>query len=222
MNRTLASFLSVAFHPLLMLTYALLVLLAVNPFAFGVRSLGDPHAKAFLLQVLATTVVLPGLGVLLLKPLGMIKTMAMEDRMERIGPYIMTGVFYLWLFKNFLSLGQTPPLYSAFTLGATISLFLAFFINIFSKISAHAVGMGGLAAMIWLAASQWGGYALTLPLPGGGAIQFSLLALLALVVVVAGLVGAARLSLNAHEPIDVWRGYAVGIAGVLLASEFML
>ena len=43
---------------------------------------------------------------------------------------------------------------------------------------------------------------------------------LALIALLAGLVGAARLALGAHVPADLYRGYAAGIAAVLLAGMF--
>lgn len=217
MNKTLAHLLSLLGHPLLMLTYALLLLLALNPYAFSVRSVTDKPAALLLLSVFTTTFMLPGFGVALMKPLGLVKSLALEDKQERIGPYILSGVFYLWLFKNLASGGQTPALYTTFVLGATIGLFFAFFVNIFTKISAHAVGMGGLVAMLLLTNREWGGGVLGLPVFGGVA-QLSLNVVLALAVIAAGLVGTARLALGAHAPADLWRGYAAGFVAMLLAG----
>ncbi|HNL40506.1 MAG TPA: hypothetical protein PKH43_15250, partial [Saprospiraceae bacterium] len=160
---------------------------------------------------------LPGFAVALMKPLGLIKSLEMEDKQDRIGPYIVSGVFYLWLVKNLLSDGQTPQLYVIFALGATIGLFLAFLINIFSKISAHAVGMGGLVAMLLFLVVDWNDAGIVVPLPGGG-LQISTFVVLILGIVLAGLVGTARLALKAHEPADIYRGYAVGFVSILLAA----
>lgn len=217
MNKTLAHLLSLLFHPLLILTYALLLLLAVNPYAFGVHRLSDRTAMILLLSVFSTSFMLPAFGTALMKPLGLIKTWQMEDKLERTGPYILSGVFYLWLYKNLSATSQAPELYNTAVLGATIALFFVFFVNIFTKISAHAAGMGGLVAILLLAQNVWGGAALSLPL-FGGTIQLSWNALIALAIVVAGLVGTARLALGAHVPADLWRGYAAGFAATSLAS----
>jgi hypothetical protein len=220
MNRTLAHILSFLGHPLLMLSYALLLLLALNPYAFSVRGMGDHRAVLLLLTVFVTTFLLPGFGVALLKPLGFIRSLEMHDKQERIGPYIITGVFYLWLFKN-LNGSQAPALFGVFVLGATIGLFFAFFFNIFTKISAHATGMGGLVAMVLLAVLQWQGMGLALPLPLGGSILLSSVAVLALTVLLAGMVGSARLALGAHVPADLYRGYAAGFVAVLIAQALI-
>lgn len=213
MHPLLARLISFLGHPLLVLTYALLLFIAVNPYAFGARSLSDTRAVLLLASVFSTTFLIPGFGVALMKPLGLIRSLEMRDKQERIGPYIITGVFYLWLFKNLVSGGQAPMLYTECVLGAAIGLFFAFFINIFTKISAHATGMGGLVAMTWLAARAWTGAPLSL-----GTLDLSLNAALALVAAAAGLVGTARLALGAHTPADLWRGYAAGALAVLLAS----
>lgn len=216
MPRFLAHFFSVVGHPMLVLTYALLLLLYVNPYAFGVNNPGEKRALLLLLYVFTTTVLIPGIGIAVMKPLGFIKSLESPERMERIGPYIIIGVFYLWLYKNLSTGGQVPPLYLVCTLGATFSLFIAFVINIFTKISAHATGVGGLVGMTILTALEWPGSSLQVTIFGTG-IQFSITALAAFMVVFAGLVGSARLALNAHVPKDLWQGYSVGFGSLWLA-----
>ena len=148
MVKWLAHFISFVFHPLLILTYMLVLLILVNPYLFGVSSIWEIDSQLLILRIFFSTFFIPAISVVLMRLLGLIESLEMRDRQERIGPYIITGVFYLWIFRNFLSNSQVPDAYTTFVLGATISLFLAFFINIFTKISAHAVGMGGLTG--WL------------------------------------------------------------------------
>jgi hypothetical protein len=199
-------------HPLLILTYMLLLMLALNPFEFGVREITEQRAMLLLISVFSTTFLIPGAGVALMKPLGLIKSLEMEDKQERIGPYIVTGVFYLWLFKNLHSGIAIPNIYTCFVLGATLGLFFAFFANIFTKISAHATGMGGFVTMILITAFTWPNHTLQV-----GNLHLSLVAVVGIAVVLAGIVGTARLALNAHTPTDLLRGYGVGVLGVVLA-----
>ncbi len=216
----MARFLSILGHPLLVLTIGLTLLLATNPFAFGVHDFADPKARVLLLTVFITTFILPGVGVAVMKPLGLIQSLEMHDRQERTGPYILTGVFYLWVFISLLSDVKMPGLFSVFALGTTIGLFVAFFANIFTKISAHALGMGGLVALVLLMCFRWGGTGLSIS-AFGHTLMLSTTALLALVVLFAGAVGVARLRLGAHEPVDVYRGYAAGFAAVLVAQGLL-
>lgn len=215
MNRAIALFLSFVGNPIFVLTYVLLIMLAANPYAFGIRSMDDHKAIVLILSVFSTTVLIPGVGVAAMVPLGLIKTIKMGDKQDRTGPYIIGGIFYLWLFKNLVTGGIAPLLYTKFVLGATISLFLDFFINIFFKVSAHATGMGGMVAMILLTALNWSDSALGIPL-FGGTLQLTLFALLAVVLVFAGLVGTSRLALAAHTPQQLYAGYAVGFSSVFI------
>lgn len=210
MNRTLARVISYLGHPLLVLTYVLLIMLAINPYAFGAHWMGDERTVVLLLYVVSTTFLIPGLGVSLLRPLGLIKSLEMEDKMERTGAYIITGIFYLWMIKNFMT-GGVPLLYAKFVLGATIALFFAFFANIFTKISIHTTGMGAMVMMLGLLAKTWPGKALAL-----GPCLMSLNVVLIVAVLWAGLVGSARRSLGAHRLPELWLGYAVGAVAVLL------
>jgi len=217
MPTLLARLLSWIGHPLLVLTCSLALLLATNPYAFGVQSITDQRARVLLLTVFVTSFVLPGIGVLTMKPLGLITNLEMSDKQERTGPYILTGVFYLWVFKSLLSDIQVPSLFSVCALGTTIGLFLAFFVNIFTKISAHALGMGGLVTMTLLMCFQWNGSVLSLHF-ADHSLLLSMDAVLAATVLFAGAVGAARLALKAHESTDLYRGYAAGAVSVLLAN----
>ena len=193
-------------------TWVLLVLLAINPFAFGVGGFDDRKVFPLILMIFFSTFLIPAAGILLLKPLGFIQTYQMETQKERHGPYIISAIFYLWVLKNVMTKGILPPLYTAFLLGATLGLLLAFFANIFFKISAHAIGMGGLVMAILFTAWRWGSAAVPV-----GVFSVSLNLVLWVAVAVAGLVGTARLVLKAHEPAQVYAGYFVGAAAMCAA-----
>lgn len=215
MNPILARLISFLGHPLLILTYVLLLMLIINPFAFGAQHIGDKRTVVLFFYVISTSFIIPGLGISLLKPLGLVQHFELRDRQERTGPYIISGIFYLWLYKNFAN-GAAPELYAKFVLGATIGLFFAFFINIFSKISAHATGMGGFIAMILLLALEWPGASF-----GFGPLLLSLNLILACVILFAGLIGVARLSLGLHTHWELLQGYAAGFLAVILANSIL-
>jgi len=202
-------------NPLLVLSSVLLLMMVVNPYAFGAHHIGDKRTIVLVFYVLSTTFVIPGLGISLLKPLGLIADLEMQDKQQRTGPYIITGIFYLWAFKNFMG-GAVPMLFAKFVLGATIALFFAFFVNIFFKISAHATGMGALVGMLLLLSFEWKSEVL-----GIGSVLLSLNAVLAIAVLFAGLVGTARIALNRHTVAEVLQGYAAGFVAVLLANVIL-
>lgn len=219
MLRFFAQAVSVVFHPLLMLTYMLVLLLLVNPYLFGVNSLEG--GKVLVMLVFLSTFFIPAFSVLMMKFLGLVESLQMEDRMERIGPYIITGVFYLWMFRNFLDNNDIPTAYTSFVLGAVIGLFVTFFLNVFTKISAHAVGMGGLLAMVIITMFLFSYGAFTVSLPMMGSVQISMNTVLMLTILMAGLVGTCRLVLDAHEPSDLYGGYLVGFITQFIALRFL-
>lgn len=221
MLKILARVVSYIFHPLLILTYMLILLLLVNPYLFGVSSISDEVSRLLILRIFLSTFFIPAVSVSMLRLLGLISSLEMQDRHERIGPYIITGIFYLWMFQNFLNNPQIPTAYTSFVLGATIGLFLAFFINIFSKISAHAVGMGGLVAMVIITMLLFSYDTFTLELGWLGAWQLNMNTILILIILLAGAVGTARLLLEAHRPMDLYGGFLVGFLAQFIALRFL-
>ncbi|MEL7020388.1 MAG: hypothetical protein AAGK47_02155 [Bacteroidota bacterium] len=219
MLKLFAQFVSILFHPLLMMTYMLVILLLVNPYLFGVNSLNG--GMNLVIPVFLFTFFIPALAVSMMKFLGLVQSFAMEDRMDRIGPYIITGIFYLWIFRNFLSNSEIPTAYTSFVLGGVIALFVAFFINIFSKISLHAVGMGGLMGMVIITMFLFSYGAFTVDIPSIGNVQMSMLTILLITILLTGLVGTCRLILSAHRPVDLYGGYLVGFLTQFLALRFL-
>lgn len=220
MLRVAAHIISVVFHPLLMLTYMLVLLLLINPYLFGVHNIKGN--APLILFVFLSTFMIPAFAVFMMKQLDFISSIQMHDRMERTGPYIITGIFYLWMFRNVLDNPNIPTAFTVFVLGSTIGLFLAFFINIFSKISAHAVGMGGLMAMVVISMFLYSYDDFVINLNSFGIVKCSMNTLLMASIVLAGIVGTSRLLLKAHEPKDLYGGYLVGFSAQLIALWILL
>ncbi|MBK7409596.1 MAG: hypothetical protein IPJ40_17060 [Saprospirales bacterium] len=218
--RGIAKVVSFFFHPLLMLTYMTVLLLIIQPFWFGVHQVSDKIP--LLLAVFFSSFVIPGIAVLMMRFLGLVESMELRDKKERIGPYIVTAIFYLWLYINFRNDPSMPPPFSSFVLGTVIGLFLAFFINIFSKIRAHAVGMGGLLGMVIILLGMGSFDPVFIPLGTWGSIQTTLGTLLLVFILIAGLVGTSRLLLKAHEAMDLYGGYMVGLAAQFLAFRLLM
>ena len=198
-----ANAVSYLFHPLFILAYSMLLLNSVNSYLF-------PKNEFIILfaRVLQFTIVLPLAGVFLLKGLGFIDSIAMKDSKERIGPFIITGILYIWTYLNMANQTSVPPIFRSFVLGCALALAGAFFINIFSKISLHTVGMGGFVAMILIMYVFFS--------------ERDLGNLLLCVIAIAGAVGTARLLLEAHEPNDVFGGYMLGFIAQFLAFKILI
>lgn len=85
MNFSLARIFSILGHPLLVLTYMLLLMLMINPFAFGAQHIGD-RDYGFVFSALSTTFLIPGLGVSLLRPLGLIHSLERAINKNALDP----------------------------------------------------------------------------------------------------------------------------------------
>ncbi|MEZ4995905.1 MAG: hypothetical protein R2824_36160 [Saprospiraceae bacterium] len=219
--RSIAHIISLVFHPLLIVTYMLVTLLLINPYLFGVNSISDPTSKELILRVFLSTFFIPAFSVAMLRFLGLIQSIEMRTKEERIGPYIITGVFYLWMFRNFLDNSNIPTVFTSLMLGSVLGLFIAFFFNIFSKISAHAVGMGGLTATAVIAMLLFRYNSFVINSTILGAFEMSMASLLMLFIFLAGLVGTSRLILLAHVPRELYTGFIVGFSAQFIALRFL-
>jgi len=153
-----------------------------------------------------------------MKALGLIQTIEMKDKKERIGPLIVTGLFYMWLYVNVRNNTNIPDVLSFFILGSTISVFMALMINSFTKISLHTIAMGGLTAGIMFIIFNWTYGTVDIPFPWFNfhlRISDRLVAMI--VVILAGAVGSSRLYLKAHKEDEIYGGYLVGILSQIIA-----
>jgi len=186
-----------------------------NPYIFSIE---DPKDKVVIIALITMlTVGFPLLAIFLIRFLGLNKDLNMDSRQERIVPLIITAMFYLWLFINIKNHTYVPLLFTSFVLGATISIFISFFINNFSKISLHTVGMGGLVCILILLQVNFNYSDFILNLGPLGMYNVHLGLLIIIGVLIAGSVGAARLYLTDHSMTDIYGGYFVGVFSQIIS-----
>lgn len=207
--------LSGLFHPLLIPTYMYVLLMVVNPFLFGSNDFGDQRAILTLVMMVLYTAVIPMVSVLLMVALNMVSSVMMAEKSERIGPLLLVMVLYFWVYYNLSQSNDVPTIFSTFLLGVVIALAVAFVINVMDKISLHTVGMGGLVGMLMITMGLFGANGIAL---GGITVGFGLLLLGG--VLLAGMVGSARLALGAHDNVQIYSGYVVGFIAQLVALKF--
>lgn len=213
--RVAAHAISAVTHPLFGPTYILLLLLAVNPYLFGVN--GVAERLPFIALVFGSSALVPGLVLLMMRGLEMIPSLRMPGREERTIPLIAVGMLYLGLFAFCRKAPDVPVAYTALLLGCVVGLFSAFFVNLFTKVSLHAVGMGGIAAAVVVILELFAYDRFVLALPGDTEVRVGVVVVLVLAIALAGLVGTARLVLSAHELKDVLGGYAIGFVAMGVA-----
>jgi Na+-transporting methylmalonyl-CoA/oxaloacetate decarboxylase gamma subunit len=194
METRLAKLLSIFLHPLLMPTYGFLLLFFTSNY---ISTFIPIHIKLVILGVtFVFTFILPAINAFILLKMGRIKSLEMENPTERIIPYASTALYYFALFYLFYNAEQFPAIFKIMILGAAVSILLTLLINFKWKISAHTIGIGGIA-----------GAALGIMYR----LQIDLHSIFILILFFAGLVGYARLKLDAHSPAQVYTGFGVGL-----------
>ncbi len=198
MQKIIAQATSLFFHPLLVPTYAILLLLNLPTHHFMV--LPPKYRYLIALLVFLTTFVLPSLIFVIMKRFNALKSLQMHERRERVLPLIIVAVFFYTTYF-LLKQNEHNSIITLFMLGATMLVLLSLIVNYFTKISIHTASWGGLAGAL-------AGFSLN--------FNVDVMPWLYVVVLLAGVVGAARLLLNAHTAFQVYLGFLVGSITQLL------
>jgi hypothetical protein len=213
-------FISFVFHPLFVLTYMLVLLTLLNPYLFSVKTLSENYK--LILAIFLSTFFLPAFAIGLLKPLGFITSLEMPTNKERIGPLIITSIFYFWIFITIKNNNDIPPAFKVCVLGSSIALAIGFLINVFQKISLHAIGMGGLLAMVMI--SMWlfsYGYFDINPYQDV-LLQISIETILFAIIIISGLVCTGRLYLKSHTIYEIVGGFFIGFITQFIALKILI
>jgi hypothetical protein len=192
---------SVLAHPLFIPALVAAMLLYWHP--ISCLLLPPSMRVRMMAMVVVNTIMFPGLLLLLLWRLGFVKSIAMRTQRERYIPLAASLLFYFWAYYVSRSIDGVPPAFLQWMLGVFLCGCAAEFTNIFKKISLHMIGMGGVVAFLaWQQAvdAHWPGFSAPLAL------------------VLAGLVGSARLIKNAHSPSQVYAGFLAGLICQLAAG----
>ncbi len=202
MNRSLARFLSVAFHPLLMPTYLFVIILYFLP----VSSISLPLQSRWIIlgMVFFSTFMVPGLGAFAMFKTGFIDSYEIDRREQRSKPLLFTALCYAVTTYLFYSEPVFDQLFYFVMAVITASVFVAWFVSFFWKISAHGIGLGGALGVLLLVNKL---------MPEAGLIMPIILLIL-----VSGAVLSARLALHAHTPAQAYTGFLTGLVLVLMAG----
>jgi hypothetical protein len=194
MEKRLAQIISVVFHPLLIPTYGLLLLLSVNTyFSFQLVF----KAKLMLsLMIFSSTALIPLILFTIFRRKGLISNFYMKSKEERQYPYLSLTLIYFLLYILF-SKTELHPIFSLYLLSTTMIALIVFFVNLRWKVSAHTAGMSGLIAMMIVLSYK---------------LQTDLNPMIGILIFCSGLVGFARLKTNSHKPSEVYTGYLIGFA----------
>jgi len=200
--KLIAQIISWVFLPLFMPIYALLILMFIpsrEDFLINDNSLYFlPYQSkiAILIIYFIFSILAPGLTLLALKSRGVVSTIDIDDRKERLIPLLITALYCLILYLFFIfkaSNAYMPKYIFALPLAGFITIGLFAWINIYTKISLHACGAGILTGLIFAYCAN--------------SIFFNF-NLLMIAIFVTGFVLSARMYLNKHTLHQVLYGFA--------------
>lgn len=207
--------LAVLFHPLTIVLYCLLLLQLFNPYEFIIEDEKDKVIIFMLIGMLSLG--FPLIALASMHFLEITKGMEMTAKQERIVPLIIASMFYLWLYINIRSNTYVPEIFTSIVLGATLAIFLAFFINNFSKIHLHSVGMGSLVMVIIFFLAIFPSHQCQVELPVIGGLEFDLSIFLIISILLTGTLAYAAKRYYAYHDQDIYGGAFVGAVSQMLA-----
>jgi membrane-associated phospholipid phosphatase len=202
MNDKTATFLSFLFHPMILPLVAMALMIGTDPLVSLLLTL---KMKGMILSALfITTILVPLLLIYLIYHLGVIRSFHMRSREERAIPLLVIAVFYYLTYYLLKGL-HLPQLFHMYMLGATFMIVLLITFNFFRKVSLHMAGLGAFTGLMTGIGFH-------------GETNTSLFILAG--ILLSGVVGTARLKLNAHHPSDLYTGWLAG-AIVMFLTGFL-
>lgn len=196
--KLLANIISIIYHPLLMVTYGVIMALCYTYLIFY-----PVEVKQYLLGgVFLSTALIPGLFIYLLIKIGGASDLELTNRRERLVPYmiiILSNFTCLFLLVRM----RVPDWLIQLSMGVCMALFISLCINFYWKISAHTLGVGGLLGAVM-------GMSKVYMLNPWPMFVFLLLS--------GGMVGTSRIILGKHTPRQVYAGFCLGFVCTYLFS----
>jgi hypothetical protein len=191
--KKLALIISVVFQPLLMPTLVFGLILFAVPQA---TTISDEIKYGLFFLLVLSTLFIPMITILGLRLSGLVKSLHMEDRNDRIIPFLITCVFFILTTYFFYKKNELDPILWQGMSIISVSVILLTMVTFFWKISAHMIGVGGLVAVVAVLGLKFSNFEVLYPL--------------LLSVILSGVIAASRLFLNAHRPLEVYLGFLMG------------
>ena len=196
-----AKIISIIGHPIFHPTWMMIILLLS-----GITRFTPGNDLTFLTITFSMTFILPALIILMMKKWHVISSLEMEERDDRLAPLFVMILFVYATIKFFNKL-QMFSIFSFYLTSVIVVTILAFVITIFWKISLHALGWGCLTACLFIMTTV--------------SMRMYLLYFIGSIVI-SGIVAAARLKLKSHSNAQVYSGFAMGFATVIVIFFFSL
>lgn len=190
----MAQAISALLHPLLMPTLLYAIIFYFSPATFSI--VNETLQWRLLILIFVSTFIMPLISILLMYRLRSISSLTMDSKNERFLPFLSTTFFYM--ITTYLFVKQLSGYYTMLIVigSITLSLALVTLISVFWKISAHSVGICGIVGFLFGFYYKHADQQLFYPI--------------LVIILIAGLLMSARLSLNAHNPMQIFAGALLG------------
>lgn len=196
-----ARIISIIGHPIFHPTWMMIILMLT-----GITNFIPYSNSIFLMITVLMTCLIPGLVIMMIKRWGLIKSVEMENREDRLGPLFIMLLF-LYAANRYFNKIPTMSIFSFYLTSIIVVTALAFVVSFFWKISLHTLGWGSFSAFLFIMTTV--------------SIRLYLPYLIASIVV-SGIVAAARLKLESHSNTQIYAGFAMGFAAVIVSYFFLL
>ena len=138
--RLAAKIISYIFHPLFVPVYIVWFLITVQPYLFASFTATEKLITIFRFFIMYSF--FPLVTVLLAKGLGFLDSIYLKTQKERIIPYIACGIYYFWMCYVLRNQSQFSKEVVQLSMAIFIASSLGLMVNIYMKVSMHAISMG--------------------------------------------------------------------------------
>lgn len=185
------------FSPIMIPAYMMAVALWMTPLIL----IPERARISAMVIIVLITAIIPTATIFTLIKLGKASDVSLSNPKERTTPYLITISCYI-IAAFYLQYIHAPFWLPVFYYGAALASVIDTIITFYWKISAHTSAVGGLtAAVIWLTFARL--------------LIFGPIFWITAAILIAGLVGSARLILNRHTTAQVFAGFVVGFLSVI-------
>ena len=201
--RLAARIISYIFHPLFIPVYISWMIFRIQSPVFS--ALNEAGRNFYIPRFFLLYTFFPLISVLLLKAVGFISSIHLENKRDRIIPYVICMIYYWWSWHLF----DNQPEYTRLSVVVSLAIFLAsiggLMANIYMKVSMHAIAAGVMAAFVMLL---------------GFSEDLSFGVYISIVLFLTGIICTARFVDSDHTAKEIYVGLLVGILSLVIAMKF--
>lgn len=197
-ERFISRLISVLFHPMFLTLYGVFLLYQLdlyNYFPHEFHKWVSSELEKWTYMVVAiNTILIPSSLIPFYLYRKFILSLRMEQPRERIIPLIIQSILF-FITYYILHRFYAPVLIVNAILVGSLSVFTALLITWYWKISLHLLGIGALTGIFFMLSMKY---------------RVDINNYLIFLLIASGLVGYSRLKLEAHNPKQIYAGFAVG------------